>query len=368
MQTRIFLLLGLVTQTRAFQLQKPTCVSPRTAFERLELGDGSRIRQDKCLIESARLYSSNDANSNQPRNPWRPRLPNPIKAIRSATTKLVQTVMRFRARFLALTPKAKRLTIVKFLLIFLLSTTVTNRIVSQNSAPRPIEISYSSFLDLVERQAVDSNNNIPKMDQVRIGTDRILYRLHRIVESSSSSSNVRSNKQETAPSTRSSRKQQQSSVVQAYTRKVSASPEFVQLLRSNDIPFSAAATPPASVLALAVRSFFVVFYLLIMFRMYKAMSRNMGGDKSDSPGKLANDGTLSATFEEIQGIDNAKLEVMELVDVLRNPEKYAILGARAPTGLLLVGPPGTLYQTGSLTLLTCVLTAFMIDQVLARPC
>lgn len=38
---------------------------------------------------------------------------------------------------------------------------------------------------------------------------------------------------------------------------------------------------------------------------------------------------------------NNLLEVMELVDTLRHPEKYAILGARAPTGLLLEGPPGT---------------------------
>jgi len=55
-------------------------------------------------------------------------------------------------------------------------------------------------------------------------------------------------------------------------------------------------------------------------------------------------GTLDqplVNFDEIEGIDNAKFEVMELVDTLRNPQKYALLGARAPTGLLLVGPPGT---------------------------
>ncbi|ACI65452.1 predicted protein, partial [Phaeodactylum tricornutum CCAP 1055/1] len=56
---------------------------------------------------------------------------------------------------------------------------------------------------------------------------------------------------------------------------------------------------------------------------------------------LASSDLPMASFEEIQGIDDAKLEVMELVDTLRNPEKYAILGARAPTGLLLEGPPGT---------------------------
>ena len=46
-------------------------------------------------------------------------------------------------------------------------------------------------------------------------------------------------------------------------------------------------------------------------------------------------------FEDIAGIDKAKFEVMEFVDTLRHPQKYAMLGARAPTGLLLEGPPGT---------------------------
>ena len=85
-----------------------------------------------------------------------------------------------------------------------------------------------------------------------------------------------------------------------------------------------------------------VGYFVILFRFYKAVSGANGGGKDDTPGKLAQTTDLPmASFDEIQGIDNAKLEVMELVDTLRNPEKYAILGARAPTGLLLVGPPGT---------------------------
>eukprot|EP00553_Chaetoceros_curvisetus_P000834 CAMPEP_0204629238 /NCGR_PEP_ID=MMETSP0717-20131115/17756_1 /ASSEMBLY_ACC=CAM_ASM_000666 /TAXON_ID=230516 /ORGANISM="Chaetoceros curvisetus" /LENGTH=324 /DNA_ID=CAMNT_0051646123 /DNA_START=164 /DNA_END=1138 /DNA_ORIENTATION=- len=70
-----------------------------------------------------------------------------------------------------------------------------------------------------------------------------------------------------------------------------------------------------------------------------------GGGKGDTPGKLArqvsNDPKSMVKFEDIEGIDDAKFEVMELVDALRNPGKYAILGARAPTGLLLEGPPGT---------------------------
>ena len=44
----------------------------------------------------------------------------------------------------------------------------------------------------------------------------------------------------------------------------------------------------------------------------------------------------ATSFDDIEGIDNAKNDVMELVDTLRNPEKYSLVGARAPTGLLLV--------------------------------
>ena len=71
------------------------------------------------------------------------------------------------------------------------------------------------------------------------------------------------------------------------------------------------------------------------------------GGKGDNPGKLANIKTIhdlpAATFDDIAGIDAAKYEVMELVDTIRNPNSYALFGARAPTGLLLVGPPGTGY-------------------------
>jgi cell division protease FtsH len=83
----------------------------------------------------------------------------------------------------------------------------------------------------------------------------------------------------------------------------------------------------------------VTLYVLLLWRLYKTIGGGLKG--GDSPGKLARMSDLPmASFDEIQGIDQAKMEVMELVDTLRNPDKYAILGARAPTGLLLEGPPG----------------------------
>ena len=47
------------------------------------------------------------------------------------------------------------------------------------------------------------------------------------------------------------------------------------------------------------------------------------------------------TFEDVAGIDEAKAELTQIVDFLKNPEKYRKLGGRIPRGVLLTGPPGT---------------------------
>lgn len=53
------------------------------------------------------------------------------------------------------------------------------------------------------------------------------------------------------------------------------------------------------------------------------------------------DGKVNITFKDVAGLDEAKEEVMEVVDFLKNPKKYTSLGGKIPKGVLLVGPPGT---------------------------
>ena len=67
------------------------------------------------------------------------------------------------------------------------------------------------------------------------------------------------------------------------------------------------------------------------------MCRIFGGAKLD----LISKGDQKLTFKDIEGIDQVKEEIRELVLFLKNPKKFIDLGARSPAGVLLVGAPGT---------------------------
>ncbi len=92
--------------------------------------------------------------------------------------------------------------------------------------------------------------------------------------------------------------------------------------------------------------------IVIMIIIWMVMMRRMGGGGSGGPGQIFNIGKskatlfdkdthVSITFNDVAGLDGAKMEVMEIVDFLKNSKKYTDLGAKIPKGALLVGPPGT---------------------------
>ena len=83
---------------------------------------------------------------------------------------------------------------------------------------------------------------------------------------------------------------------------------------------------------------------LMIFLFVFMMRQANGGGKYTTFGKAniknqAN--TRKATFADVAGADEEKHELEEIVDFLKNPRKYAELGARIPKGVLLMGPPGT---------------------------
>ena len=86
----------------------------------------------------------------------------------------------------------------------------------------------------------------------------------------------------------------------------------------------------------------IVVWLFIMRRM----SGGAGGSQIFNIGKsraqlFDKDTNVSVTFNDVAGLEGAKIEIKEIVDFLKNPKKYTALGAKIPKGALLVGPPGT---------------------------
>jgi cell division protease FtsH len=94
--------------------------------------------------------------------------------------------------------------------------------------------------------------------------------------------------------------------------------------------------------------------ILIFIAIWILVMRKMGGSAGGGggPGGIFNIGKSRATlfdkgtkvnitFADVAGLDEAKVEVMEIVDFLKNPKKYTSLGGKIPKGALLIGPPGT---------------------------
>lgn len=93
----------------------------------------------------------------------------------------------------------------------------------------------------------------------------------------------------------------------------------------------------------------VIFLVAVWFLIFRKMGTGGGAGGAGgifnigkSKAQLFEKGTrVNITFNDVAGLDEAKVEVMEIVDFLKNPKKYTALGGKIPKGALLVGPPGT---------------------------
>jgi len=117
--------------------------------------------------------------------------------------------------------------------------------------------------------------------------------------------------------------------------------ELIPLLEKKNIPYEGVMgngflSEMISML-LPILLFFAIWIFLAK-RMSKGMGGVLGAGRAD---KLINSEKPNVTFDDVQGVEEAKEEVKEIVDFLKYPERYIELGAKIPKGVLLVGPPGT---------------------------
>jgi cell division protease FtsH len=124
----------------------------------------------------------------------------------------------------------------------------------------------------------------------------------------------------------------------------SASVALQNQLNANGIHYDVKRPPvTAALLGILGVVFFPIMILVVIYFLV-LRSGQMGGNQAmnfgRSKAKRVGETSPKITFDDVAGIDEAKQELFEIVDFLKNTKKYAALGAKIPKGILLTGPPG----------------------------
>lgn len=127
-----------------------------------------------------------------------------------------------------------------------------------------------------------------------------------------------------------------------YTIRVT-DPELVQQLEKTGVPFRGVEQSSWLSLVLAWVVPFLIFLVAWNFLVGRAggMSSGWALDIGKSRARVYQENTSGVTFNDVAGIDEAKDELMEVVEFLKMPERYRRLGGKIPKGVLIVGAPGT---------------------------
>ncbi len=132
-----------------------------------------------------------------------------------------------------------------------------------------------------------------------------------------------------------------------YTGYVNDTALVQKMLEKYRVDFTSEIEDPNS----GLLNFFLAYILpfvgmwIVLWLLFRMMSKNGGGGGimgvGKSTAKMYVEKTTGVTFKDVAGEEEAKESLTELVDFLKNPDKYRKIGARLPKGALLVGPPGT---------------------------
>jgi len=122
---------------------------------------------------------------------------------------------------------------------------------------------------------------------------------------------------------------------------------FMDLLNEKNITFRFATKQNGYLIQLIINLILPFAFIFVMYYfIFRKIGGGMGGMGSlfgigGSRAKAVGEGNVKTRFADVAGVDEAKEELMEVVDFLKSPQKYTDIGGRIPKGVLLVGPPGT---------------------------
>ncbi len=210
-------------------------------------------------------------------------------------------------------------------LFSLIALLITTYFWNSGSTQTKAEITYSKFIELVEKDEVKS---------VEITSDKITIELKE-------DSDFASSKEQAELKDTYEKSTGQSLSVTYYTGYLNDA-ELLPLLKEHKVEVKRGDTNNTSAIILNVLSFVVP--LLILWVLFGFFMRNMGGGPfsvGKSNAKVYVEKSTGVTFADVAGQDEAKESLQEMVDFLNNPKKYTSIGAKLPKGALLVGPPGT---------------------------
>lgn len=200
----------------------------------------------------------------------------------------------------------------KGLWLFIITFLIFNLGIISFFSSRPPEIAYSDFIKQVEAG---------KVEKAILGKDRIEYVLKPDPE-------AKNNKKERV----------------FVTTPVSFDFELPKILRAQDVKFSA--LPSENNDWIFTFLSWIVPPLILLGIWGWLLSRAQSGGAAaltvgKSKARIYYQGSTGVKFEDVAGVDEAKAELEEIIDFLKNTEKYTRLGAKIPKGVLLIGPPGT---------------------------
>jgi len=124
-------------------------------------------------------------------------------------------------------------------------------------------------------------------------------------------------------------------------------PEFKKMLDDNNVSYDTPEKKQQGILAQLLVASFPILIIIAVFFFFMRQMQGGGGGKGGpmsfgkSKARMLTEDQIKTTFADVAGVDEAKEDVEELVDFLRDPGKYHRLGGKIPRGVLLAGQPGT---------------------------